>query len=573
MRFSGVVFSCVLGVSALSSFALDRNAFTFTKYNLTVRIEPEQQRLGARGSITLRNDSDTEQKNAVLQISSSLDWRSIRVAGKPVQFVSQVYTSDVDHTGALSEAIVTLPREIPPNGTVDIELGYEGVIPLDATRLTRIGVPAEKARHSDWDQVSPSFTGLRGVGYVTWYPVAMEAASLSDGDFVFIEIGKWKAREQSSSMDVNLCVTNDGNSPVVLMNESQRPNGRTIKGDHDARETCSDHKFDPLGTSVPSVAVAEYSKVEASPISLHYLPDRRDEAETWKEACDDVRQFVSDLLGTPKAAMNIAEVPDSSAAPFESGTLLFTPFEAREHKLAQIVLVHQLTHSAFFSSRPWVYEGVAHFAQALWLEQQAGRQAALDYMGLHRTALADAEKAVGGLKESAASQSLILTTLEEYCRSKAMFVWWMLRDMVGESTLREALLSYRSEADKEPSYVQKLIESKSHRDLEWFFDDWVYRDRGLPDFRVASVYPRQLLKGAYLVSVSIENLGTAGAEVPVVVRIEGGEITKRLEVRGKSTAVVRIETPSPPQKVIVNDGSVPESELSNNQFKIEATGH
>ena len=124
----------------------------FTNYDLDVRIEPEQQRLAVRGKVTLRNDSASPQKNLTLQISSTLDWRSIQFEGKPVQFVSQPYTSDIDHTGALSEAIVTLPREVPPKGTVEVEVGYEGIIPLDTTRLTRIGVPAEVARHSDWDR-------------------------------------------------------------------------------------------------------------------------------------------------------------------------------------------------------------------------------------------------------------------------------------------------------------------------------------------------------------------------------------------------------------------------------------
>src|SRR5262252_2018225 len=95
-------------------FALDREAFTFTHYDLNVRVEPEQQRLGVRGRVTLRNDSAVPQKHAVMQISSSLAWRSIQAEGKSLQFVMQPYTSDIDHTGALSEAIVTLPREIPP---------------------------------------------------------------------------------------------------------------------------------------------------------------------------------------------------------------------------------------------------------------------------------------------------------------------------------------------------------------------------------------------------------------------------------------------------------------------------
>src|SRR2546430_10695772 len=37
-----------------------------------------------------------------------------------------------------------------PKGTIELDIGYEGTIPLDATRLTRIGVPEELAKHSDW---------------------------------------------------------------------------------------------------------------------------------------------------------------------------------------------------------------------------------------------------------------------------------------------------------------------------------------------------------------------------------------------------------------------------------------
>ena len=133
---------CVLCGLLVQAHAIDREAFTFTRYNLDVRIEPEQQRLAVRGKITLRNDSASPQKNLSLQISSSLDWRSIQLDGKPAQFVSQPYTSDIDHTGALSEALVTLPQAIAPKGEVELEIGYEGIILLDATRLTRIGVPA-----------------------------------------------------------------------------------------------------------------------------------------------------------------------------------------------------------------------------------------------------------------------------------------------------------------------------------------------------------------------------------------------------------------------------------------------
>jgi hypothetical protein len=52
--------------------------------------------------------------------------------------------------------------------------------------------------------------------------------------------------------------------------------------------------------------------------------------------------------------------------------------------------------------------------------------------------------------------------------------------------------------------------------------------------------------------------------------MEQGEMTKRLQVLSKSKVTVRIEALSAPLEVVANDGSVPESDLSNNVYKIEA---
>src|SRR5215469_16520530 len=216
---------CVLCGSELSAFTLDREAFSITRYDLNATVEPEQQRLAVRGAITVKNDSESAQRNVVLQVSSSLNWISIQLDGKPAAFVTQTYTSDVDHTGALTEAIVTLPHAIAPKQIIDFQIGYEGTIVQDATRLTRIGVPEATARHSDWDAIGKDFTAVRGIGYVAWYPIATEAASLSDGNSVFQAIGRWKQREAEAEMKVSLCnrvVTGqEGSAPsFVFMNDA-----------------------------------------------------------------------------------------------------------------------------------------------------------------------------------------------------------------------------------------------------------------------------------------------------------------------------------------------------------------
>ena len=193
-------------------------------------------------------------------------------------------------------------------------------------------------------------------------------------------------------------------------------------------------------------------------------------------------------------------------------------------------------------------------------------------MGLHRSALSAVEKE----KQTAVPRSedevnhwLVNTADEEFYRSKAMCVWWMLRDLAGEQALKKALASYRPEEDKQPSYMQRLIQAQTQRDLGWFFDDWVYRDRGLPDFKVASAFTRKTSPEGYLLTITVENMGAAGAEVPLTVKFNGGEVTQRLVVRGKSNSVIRMELLKVPEEIVVNDGSVPESDMTNNVFRIE----
>jgi hypothetical protein len=559
---------CVLCGLGSSAVAIDREVFTFTKNDLESRRQPQQQRLGARGKITLRNDSALPQKIAVLQISSSLAWRSIKVGGKAAQFVSQPYASDIDHTGALSEAIVTLPAEIKPKDSVEIEIGYEGTIIQDGTRLTQIGIPEDIARHSSWDQISPSFTAVRGAGYVAWYPIATESADFSEGNSMFQVADRWRAREAESTVRARLDFSGEtaGAPPTLLCGlESGGHFGRAGRN-YESGTACA---WSPLGTATPTFVIGSYVDRSKPWVGVFALPGREAGAALYSDALATVSKFAEEWFGRPSRVVELADLADSDAAPFESGTLLLTSMARQDAKLAEINLVHELVHAAFTSPRPWIHEGLAHFAEAMYREQkQDGREAALDFLNLHRTTFVEAEKDVTAAPQKNPGQPLATTFDESYYRSKAAYVWWMLCDMIGEDALKQAIHNYRAADDKDPKYVEQLVAAAAKRDLGWFFDDWVYHDRGLPDFRVLAAHPWKGTKETQLVTVTIENLGGAGAEVPFTIRFGSGQITRRIEVRGKSTATTRVEVPGTAAEVVVNDGSVPESDLTNNVFKI-----
>ena len=562
------IFRSLLVFILLSAcaFGIDREAFTFTRYDLDIKIDGPLQALMAKGTVTLRNDSSAPQHLAVLQISSTLEWQSVKVVGKPVQYLTQPYTSDVDHTGKLTEAIVTLPHDIAPKQKIELEVAYQGTIPADATRLTRIGVPGDAAARNDWDRISAQVTAVRGVGYVAWYPVALEALNLAEGPQTFSTLNAWKARHENSSMRVNLCTeVDEPNPPTLLMNSAQAGvQGGSVAGTKDGTTVvCRENRYERLGLTVPTFVMANYATLDRPAMTAYYLPDHKLAAMDYAIATESVLPFSTLWFGKPHEKVVVVDLGQTGATPFESGPMLFTPVVPVDQKRLQLTLIHQLVHATFSSPRPWIYEGLAHFAQALEREQQEGRKAALAYMGAFRPALVEAEK-------SGEPQSLVGAHDEVFYRTKAMFVWWMLKDMVGDDALQHAIQAYRAEKDSEPSYLQHLLATASKRDLEWFFDAWVYRDRGLPDFRVASAYPRQMLNGSFLVTVTVENLGDAAADVPVFVQAGAGENSQRVMVAAKGKGVARIQMPVAPDQVTVNDGSVPERSEGNNSFTIKS---
>ncbi|HSB74128.1 MAG TPA: hypothetical protein VLC12_00680, partial [Terriglobales bacterium] len=360
-----------LACASMCFGALDRGAFTFTNYDLELRVDPAGQALAARGKISLRNDSRQAQSVAAMQISSSLSWRLVQVAGKPVQYETQPFTTDIDHTGSVNEAIINLPAAVPPQGTVQIEVGYSGNIAQDATRLTRIGTPANVAQRSDWDQISSDFTAVRGAGFVAWYPVEMEAESLSDGNELFQALGEWKAREAKSSLKVNFCWINDESPLTVVANGQLEGIGRTNPSEEGQGITgCSPYRFAPLGLTVPTFAIGQLGALQQPLITVYHLPEHEGLAGDYAAALQKIAPFVALWLGPPRERVRVVELNSSQAAAFESGGVLFTPLRAEDVKPLQLQMVHELAHASLLAQRPWIYEGVAHFLQAVQREQQ-----------------------------------------------------------------------------------------------------------------------------------------------------------------------------------------------------------
>jgi hypothetical protein len=273
----------------------------------------------------------------------------------------------------------------------------------------------------------------------------------------------------------------------------------------------------------------------------------------------------------------LLDLPDSEDAPFETGALLATSLRDGNPDQLNGILAHALTHAWMQSPRAWLSEGVAHFMGTLWLEKQRGREAALSSLEAGRGALSLAEPESPG---QGFGQPLSLAISPVYYRTKAAYVLWMLRDVAGDQALSAALRAYDPTLDANLGFgnstahgsFQKLLEQAGGRpDLSWFFTNWVDADKGLPDLTIDGVFPTAASGGNWLVAVNLSNNGYAAAEFPITVRSRTNSTTQRVQVPGHGKASQRILVQGKPIEVQVNDGTIPETQVTVHLTKLNET--
>jgi hypothetical protein len=563
--------------AAPSAEDAERQAVTFTDFDLDVRLRSSAQQIAVRALVAVRNDGKTPLVRIPLQISSSLNWERIRVNGKDVTFPVATLNSDTDHTGQLHEAAVPLAVPLAIGQSIQLDVTYSGAIARSAQRLLAIGTPEDVALHSDWDSIGVPFTGLRGFGNVVWYPVSSVPVILGDGARVFDEMGEHKLRLAGAHFRLRL--TDEfphGNAPTVaLINGHPVPLAVTDSGNLEISSVAAcDSGSATLGFEAPSLFVAVRTPHPATNTTIWTLPENEAAVPAWSAATSTVTPFLQGWLGQrPRAQLTLLDLPDPQDAPFESGALLATSIRQANPEQLDGILAHALTHAWMQSPRAWLSEGVAHFMGTLWIEKQRGRDQALGALEASRGALALAEPESPG---QGTGQPLAAAISPVYYRAKATYVLWMLRDVAGDPTLSAALRAYDPSADVSAqdagrgygssagsSPFERLLEQAgTRRDLSWFFADWVDADKGLPDLTVLGAFPTTASAGNWLVAVNVANRGYASAEVPVTVRSASNSVTQRIRVPARDKTTLRILIQGQPTEVQLNDGTVPETQES-----------
>ena len=214
---------------------------------------------------------------------------------------------------------------------------------------------------------------------------------------------------------------------------------------------------------------------------------------------------------------------------------------ARPDQLSS-VLSHSMTHAWMAPSPYWLNEGTANFMGTLWDDHQHHRDQALGTLEAGRQALALEEPSSPG---DGAGQPLARATRPVYYRTKATYILWMLRDLVGDDALAAALQAFERGFPGNLRRMQAPIHRKLFRqalktaapgkNLSGSSPIGSTPTTVCPDLTVDKVFPNAVQSGNWLVSVTISNAGYAAAEVPVIVRSETNKTTERVLIPARGT--------------------------------------
>lgn len=224
---------------------------------------------------------------------------------------------------------------------------------------------------------------------------------------------------------------------------------------------------------------------------------------------------------------------------------------------------HQYLHGMLANNEwreGWMDEGFQSFVDDWAAEERAG---AAVWEGSMR--------AVRQLEAAGRSQPIALpgaefadpTAYSLLTYTKPSLVLRMLRELVGEDTMREILreyfrrhaLSHVSEED-----LRQAVRDVTGEDYDWFFDQWIHSTATL-DYSVAAASTEPADNSRWRTRVTVRREGDAW--MPVTVRV--GAETRVLTGR-EAEQVVVVETTVRPQEVVVDpDGVLLDMDPANNR--------
>ncbi len=253
----------------------------------------------------------------------------------------------------------------------------------------------------------------------------------------------------------------------------------------------------PIATYLIAISIDEYAEFtenyisvsgDTIPLQFYAYPEHLARAkEDWKDTAKMIAFFERKFVPFPFDKYGMVQVPMRGAMEHQSMTSYSSGLITGDHRYDYIV-AHELAHQWWGDlvtlsdwRNIWLNEGFATYCEALYFESIGGDSARQKYMENLQTIYSGEVARLGNFPIYDPEYLWGGTVYQ-----KGAWILNMLRWNVGDSLFFQSLKTYASRyayGNASTDDLKNTFEDVSGRDLDWFFDQWVY-GKGFPELTV-----------------------------------------------------------------------------------------
>jgi aminopeptidase N len=305
------------------------------------------------------------------------------------------------------------------------------------------------------------------------------------------------------------------------------------------------------------------------PISVHAITKGFDRGQAFIDEARAILDLYAERFGDipwPKLAIVEADLPPILAGTGPASMLLlerksFAPGGAPPRNLMAHELAHQwwgnlVPPTLAPGYAPWLSEGLATYADALYLEERDGAAAAREH--LTKYAHLYYEIVLHVPDEPLDDAWMTSPAYRAIAYEKAARTVHMLRYALGDEAFFRGLRDYAAANRFQDSTTDSLrlaLEKASGRDLAGFFADWMKRP-GVPSLAIAGVRAQPAAGGEFSVECEVKEEGTLFRVPAIELRFEAadGRTEARRIALTQADETFRFELPFAPERAVLDPG-------------------
>ena len=487
-----------------------RDNFLAEHYDVAASIEPSGQSLSAVAKVDFR----AKEASSIVRVELHPNLNVTEIKSSSGHAVN--FERDAANPLLLT---INLPSAVATNSVVSLTFSYSGLLaneensPVPGVRLASI--------YKD---------GAYLLLPARWFPLTGYPSNRYTGTFrltvpdTFAVAGTGKAA-----------------APTPVAAKSAAEGGRLLYVFN-----CSE--AEPNGSFVAGPLQLNAKESEGISVSVFSPPAASKTAGDFANAVSRSVAVFTDLFGPlPDASFTVIQIPDGGLREFSGPGLIVLSQRAWDAKINERVIA-RLVASQWWGNQVlpatradvWISDGLARYSEALYAEQNAGKEAGLRAVD---------DFAVGALmNEEAApiSQAARLTPFTSDYRSvvvnKGAMQFHMLRAQMGDVAFKSLLHNFygryagksATNAEFEQMAEQQMQAAakpgQQAPNLSAFFAQWL-NSTGVPDFKIEYVVYRTP-KGFRVVGKIMQPLDTFSMPIQIRIETEGNPETKTVDVIG-----------------------------------------